>query len=722
MTGSIYSALVRTRPARHLGMGLSGWAAAVAGLLLILGLQSARAAAASLEAISFASLPGDRVQLALTMSEAVSEPLSFTIDNPARIALDFPRVHSAVEHKSQAVGIGAVRSVTAVEAGGRTRVVVNLVQMVPYETRVEGKQVFVTLGGGIAASAAIRSSGDMVAPAGKMPQEGHSIRNVDFRRGEHGEARLMVTLSDPGIGIDMKEEAGNIVVDFIDSRLPEELERRLDVVDFATPVQTVDTFKKGPNVRMVIKATGDYDHLAYQSESLFTVEVKPLTKEEAEKARKEQFSGERLSLNFQNIEVRAVLQLLADFTGLNLVTSDTVGGSLTLRLKNVPWDQALDIILKTRGLAMRQTGNVIYVAPSDEIIAREKLELETRRQVEELAPLRTDYVQINYAKASDLAALLKKQGNTMLSERGNVTIDGRTNTLLVQDTADKLAEIRKLVAKLDVPIRQVLIESRIVIATDDFAKDLGVRFGVTSTRQASNGNVISTTGSLEGTSTITADAISNLQSTGQPFPVATPSQNNRLNVSLPATPSSGQAGSIAFAILGSKYLVDLELSALQAEGRGEVISNPRVITANQKQATIEQGEEIPYQEASSSGATSVSFKKAVLSLRVTPQITPDDNIVMDLTVSQDSRGQDTAAGIPAINTQQVTTQVLVKNGETVVLGGIYQRTRTKDITGVPVLSELPVLGNLFKSTGRVDNKRELLIFVTPKIIKESLGL
>lgn len=675
----------------------------------------------SLNSVTFAALSGERVQIILSLSDSAPEPLSFTIDNPARIALDLPGVQNRVTKKTQTIGIGAARSVTSVEAAGRTRVVINLVQLVPYELKREGNDLYVVLeptGGTTTAEERPRPSA--MAPTGAGLPLANAIENVDFRRGQLGEGRIIVTMSNPMGGVDMREEGGDIIVEFMDAQLPERLERRLDVLDFATPVKSVDTFMQGDAVRMVIKAGGDYDHLAYQSDNRFTIEVKPLTKEEVERRRKEQFTGERLSLNFQDIEVRAVLQLLADFTGLNLVTSDAVTGSLTLRLKNVPWDQALDIILKTRGLAMRQTGNVILVAPSDEIAAREKLELETQRQVEELSPLRSEFIQINYARASDLASLLKAPENSLLSSRGNVTIDERTNTLLVQDTAEKLAEIRRLVTRLDVPVRQVLIESRIVIASDSFAKDLGVRFGVTGTDDSSQ-TFYTTTGSIRGTDDIVRDAQGNLIDTGQPFPVDIPALQDRLNLNLPAVPITGQPATLAFAILGSKYLIDLELSALQAEGRGEIISNPRVVTANQQEAVIEQGEEIPYQEASSSGATSTSFKKAVLSLRVTPQITPDDRIKMSLLVSQDSRGDDTDAG-PAINTQRVQTEVLVQNGETVVLGGIYQQTKANDIVRVPFFGELPLFGALFRNTSTVDNKRELLIFVTPKVVKETLAL
>jgi type IV pilus assembly protein PilQ len=551
-----------------------------------------------------------------------------------------------------------------------------------------------------------------------------ALSNIDFRRGEKGEGRVVVALSNPSTSVDIREEGGQIIVDFANTTLPEKLERRLDVTDFATPVRTVDTTTKGNNVRMVITPAGDYEHLAYQSGNVFTIEVKPLTKQEQETIKKAKLSytGEKLSLNFQDIEVRSVLQLIADFTGLNIVTSDSVQGNLTLRLKDVPWDQALDIILQSKGLTMRQTGNVLQIAPTEEVAAREKIELESQKQVAELAPLRSELVRINYAKAGDLAALLKAKENSLLSARGNVTIDDRTNTLLIQDTTDKLAEIRQLISVLDIAQRQVQIESRIVVANNDFSKNLGVRFGATDAEDIDDG-IISVGGSANSNDSILNDAADNLASTGSPFPVGIPSLGDRLNVNLPI--ASANAGRIALGILSSGFLLDLELSALQAEGRGEVISNPRVITSNQKEALIEQGTEIPFLEASSSGAATVSFKKAVLSLKVTPQITPDDRIIMDLTVTQDTVGQTillAGSAVPAIDTREVDTQVLVNNGETVVLGGVYEAETRNESDRVPFFGDLPYVGALFRQTRKTDNKSELLIFVTPKIVNDTLSL
>jgi type IV pilus assembly protein PilQ len=464
---------------------------------------------------------------------------------------------------------------------------------------------------------------------------------------------------------------------------------------------------------MVITPMGEYDHLAYQSDNEFTIEVSEVTPEEAEERKKDEFGyvGERLSLNFQDIEVRSVLQLIADFTGINIVVSDTVSGSLTLRLKNVPWDQALDIILKTKGLGKRQTGNVMLIAPSEEIAAREKLELESQKQIEELEPLYSEFIQVNYAKASEIAALLVSEETSLLSDRGKATIDERTNTLLVQDTAAKLVDIRKLVARLDIPVRQVLIESRVVIASDQFAKDLGVKFGYSKRVSYDNDEKILVAGGRQRGDTI-FDPV-----TG--FEVPAGSSIEGLITDLGVANPTGSIG-LAVGKLGS-HLLQLELNAMEMEGQGEVISNPRVLTSNQKEAYIESGTEIPYQEASSSGATSVSFKKAVLSLNVTPQITPDDRIIMDLVVNKDSVGQ-VYNNVPSIDTKEVGTQVLVNNGETLVLGGIYERTRMDEVDRVPFFGELPMVDWLFKTTRKVDDKAELLIFVTPKIVKESFRL
>lgn len=666
----------------------------ICSTLAICGLSSAMAAATAgntLQAVDFAALPGNKAQITLTLSESAPTPLSFTIDNPARIALDFPDTSNGLSDRSQTIGIGMAESMTVVEAQGRTRVVVNLVEMVPYEAHTEGNKIVLTL-----QSAGSQQSAAQAAVASAAGGATDKLDNIDFRRGEDGQGRIIVSLSNPSIPVDMQQEGNKIVLDFYRTELPQELERRLDVLDFATPVKTIDTYTKGSNVHMVITPMGEYDYLAYQSDNQFTIEVKALTREEAEERKKDEFgySGERLSLNFQDIEVRSVLQLIADFTGINVVVSDTVGGSLTLRLKNVPWDQALDIILKTKGLAMRQTGNVMLVAPSEEIAAREKLELEAQKQIEELEPLYSEFIQINYAKADTIASLLKSTETTLLSERGMVTTDERTNTLLVQDTADKLVEIRQLVARLDIPVRQVLIESRIVVANNDFSRDLGVQFGMSRNSTFDNGDKFYNVSGNQGTRDFLVD--------------------------LPVASTSGIG--LSLGKVDGSFLLDLELSAMEAEGHGEVISNPRVLTSNQKAAYIETGTEVPYQESTSSGATSTSFKKAVLSLQVTPQITPDDRIFLDLVVNKDSVGEETSDGIPTIDTNEIGTQVLVDNGETLVLGGVYEQENRKTVNRVPFFGELPLVDWMFKSTVRTNNKAELLIFVTPKIVNEDLRI
>lgn len=672
-------------------------------------------AATTLDKISYSSLPGDRVQINMEFSEPLSEkPVNFTIDNPARIAVDLPGVDLNLTEKTETIGVGMAHSVVAVEAGGRTRVVVNLVRPVAYDMDLQGNMLVMTLGksSGSAGSAAASSMATSMAKSRGMAGAAR-IDKIDFRRGDKGEGRIIVELSDPSVGVNLSQEAGQIIADFMGTNLPSELDRRLDVVDFATPVKEIDTSTYGNGTRMVISTVTDqYDHLAYQANDVFTIEVRPLSREEKDKMEKEKFgyTGERLSLNFQNIEVRAVLQLIADFTGFNLVATDTVTGSVTLRLQNVPWDQVLDIILKSRGLGMRKDGNVMLVAPQEELAAREKLEMESLKQVEELAPLRTEFMQINYAKASDLASLISSGDNKLLSNRGNVSIDTRTNTLIVQDVSASLEAIRGLIAKLDIPIRQVMIESRIVNADENFTKDLGVNFGISGT--AENWTHEAPFAVIGGTR---QGGFSG--SSGQGIAAG---DSDGLLVNLPV-PGATSAVGLAVGRIGS-WLLQLELTALLAEGRGEDIANPKIITANQKEAIIESGVEIPYQEASSSGATSVSFKKAVLSLKVTPQITPDNRVLLDLNVTQDTRGSPDVLGVPPINTRNVTTQVLVDDGETVVLGGIYNQTDRKSIDRTPFFSELPYLGFLFKKQRVEKNRTELLIFVTPKIIKEDLSI
>ena len=690
-------------------------------------LSTAHAAGNVLKDVSYSALPGNSVQITLTAENPVDQPNTFSTDNPARIALDFFGMTSGLAQKTLPIGVGMARSVTAIEAGERTRVVVNLVSKTPSEIKVSGNKVLITIEGSGQETVAAKTPA--TSPARKpaaAASAGRSVGNVDFRRGENGEGRVILQLSDPSTIVDMRQEAGNVVLDLSDTALPERLMRKFDVSDFATPVETFEVSTVGRNVRVAITTTGEYEHLAYQANEMFTVEFRPLTKDEKEELQRQKrtFTGERLSLNFQDIQVRAVLQLLADFTGLNLVTSDTVRGRITLRLQNVPWDQALDIILKARGLSMRQNGNVIMIAPTEEIAAREKLELESQKQIEELAPLRSEFLQINYAKASDIQKLLKTKGNQLLTPgRGNVTVDTRTNTLLVRDTAAKLEDIRRLVTRLDIPVRQVLIESRVVIASDKFAKDLGVRFGLTTqgSLQGTNNEFLiggGTAGHLTGTAGLDKGSFMQV-----PASINTDGAEDLL-VNLPST-LVGTRGSALNLLVGNvgDYLLQLELSAMQQEGKGEVLSSPRVITSDKHKAVIKQGVEIPYQEATSSGATSVSFKEAVLKLEVTPNITPDDRIIMDLVLNKDNPDfSRSVLGTPPVDTRSVETSVLVDNGETVVLGGVFERTNTESQEKVPFFGDLPYVGFLFKQEFVQNDNQELLFFITPKILKDTLSV
>jgi type IV pilus assembly protein PilQ len=716
-------------------LGTAWWVALLAAAFF--GTASAQPAAGEtqgnkLEAVEVQTLPGQQLQLRLRLSGPAPEPLAFTIDRPARIALDLPNTGLALESRRIDVKSGGLDTILAAEAGGRTRLVLNLDSLMPYQTRVEGNTILVTLGGtqaGAAAPSAPPSQG-AARTAARPPAAGpRAVRSIDFRRGPDGSGRIIADLSDPRTPVNLRQQGTQIVVDFGGADLPRELMRRFDVVDFATPVQTVDALRVGDSTRLVISATGDFEQLAYQSDNQYTVEIKPATRAASALEDKREYTGERLTLNFQDIETRAVLQLLADTSGQNIVVSDSVQGNVTLRLQNVPWDQALDIVLRTKGLDKRRQDNVIIVAPTEELAAREKAELAARRDVQELAPLRTEYLQVNYAKAGDLATLIKSSGDSsLLSARGRVTIDERTNTLLIQDTADRLNDIRRLVSTLDIPVKQVLIEARIVIVNDDFSRDLGVRFGgAIAGAYGSSGTILgASTGVNSGTDDdqgppidVPADGVG----LGRPTTIVTRPVDERYMVNLPV---ANPAGRFALTLLDSNYIVDLELSAAQAEGRGEIISSPRVVTANQREAVIEQGVEIPYQESSSSGATTVSFKKAVLALRVTPQITPDNRVIMDLTVNKDSVGQfiQGAGGalIPSIDTREIVTQVLVDDGQTVVLGGIME-TEVRDTENkVPFLGDIPGLNVLFRSTSKRNNKDELLIFVTPRILREGSNL
>lgn len=671
-------------------------------LVVILALASSAISATEIQDISFNVMPGDRVLVRVKMDSPPPSFKEITTDNPARIWMDFDGVSSALARKTHSIGVGATRSVTAVEAGGRTRLVVNLVEMVPYTTQVEGNDLVLTIGYGqeqqVASNTGFNGSSQT---ASQSVSNEDDISSIDFRRGESGEGRIVVELTNSNIGIDLRQEGRTILADFVNAKISNNLIRKLDVVDFATPAKLISTSRVGNNIRIEVDTLDEFEYLAYQADNTYVIELKPLTPEEIERKKLDEpvYSGERLSLNFQDIPVRAVLAIIAEFTGLNLVTSDTVSGTITLRLQTVPWDQALDIVLKTKGLDKRLNGNVMLVAPAEEIAARETLQLQTEKQIEQLAPLRSEFIQVNYAKADALAELIKTKGANYLSGRGSVSVDERTNHLLVQDTAKKLDQIRLMVRTLDVPVRQVLIESRVVVADSGFEEELGVRLGVTDR---------GSDGAISGTAAGSSNVLFNNSPADRTFAI-----------DLPASNAAGSIG-MTVARLAEGTILDLELSALESENRGEVIASPRVITANQKEAYIESGEEIPYLTASSAGNTTVTWRKAVLSLKVTPQITPDDRIILDLTVNQDTRGENVLNIGPAINTREVGTQVLVENGETVVLGGVYEQASTRDVSKVPFLGDLPGVGALFRSSQETSTKRELLMFVTPKIVKESI--
>jgi type IV pilus assembly protein PilQ len=676
-----------------------------------------------LESIDVQTLSGQQVQLKLHMSGPAPEPLPFTIDKPARIAFDLPNTTLALASRRIDVKSGGVDTVLAAEANGRTRLVVNVDSLLPYTTRVDGDTITVTLGqqpGADVGKPAVARAGGGAATVTER-----SIRTIDFRRGSDGTGRVIVQLTDPRTPVNVRQEGNQIVVDFAGTVMPKNLMRRYDVMDFATPVQTVDALRVEGSSRLVISAQGDFEQLAYQSDNQYTVEIKPSAKRTAGAEEKKEYTGERLTLNFQDIDVRSVLQLLADTSGQNIVVSDSVTGNLTLRLQNVPWDQALDIVLRTKGLDKRRQDNVIIIGPTDELASREKAELAAHKEVQELSPVHTEFLQVNYAKVADLAKLIKTGTgkDSILSARGTLSIDERTNTLLVQDTADKLQEIRRLVQTLDVPVKQVLIEARIVVVSDTYERDLGARLGITGFTTAGAGSLISVSGTNVGTDTMVQSVLPSTTGAAPTGVVALPALDNRYQVNLPAANTNG---SIGLSILGGKHLLDLELSAAQNEGKSQTISAPRVITANQKQATILQGTEIPYQESASSGATTTQFKNAVLSLKVTPLITPDNRVVLDLDVSDDTVGAQvtsaTGGSVPSIDTRQIITQVLVNDGQTVVLGGILETTKTKSANKVPFFADIPVLGNLFKSTTDINNKTELLIFITPKILREGSNL
>jgi type IV pilus assembly protein PilQ len=659
------------------------------------------------------SQQGGKIIVKITTKEPLgSVPPSFAVANPARIALDLANTANALGRTAQDIGEGELRSMNVVQGADRTRVVLNLRRPLPYETSIDGRNILVTL-----SEPAVTAQ----APGGQVAQfaEGradtrHAVRDVDFRRGKGGEGRVVVDLSDTTTGIDIRTQGQNIIVDFLKTSLPENLRRRLDVVDFGTPVNTVSAFQQGDNVRLVIEPKGQWEHNAYQTDTQFVLEVKPVVAD-ARATQRGRYTGEKLSLNFQNVEVRAVLNVIADFTDLNIITSDTVAGNITLRLKDVPWDQALEIILQTRGLDSRRSGNVIWIAPRDELATREKLALEAQQQISDLEQTRTESFQMSYQKAADVQKLLSDPNQRILSKRGSAVVDARTNTLFVQDTPSRLEEVRRLLAKIDVPVRQVMIEARIVEADETFSKNLGVRFGYAESGM--------TRPILGARSTIGAE----LQNTGQAAGLVTGTPvltGNGLQSNFPAVGLNGfNAGQFSFVLANAaaSRILSLEISAIEADGKGKIIASPRVLTADQVEAVIEQGTEIPYQQATSSGATSVSFRKANLALKVKPQITPDGNIIMTLDVNKDQPGATTTAGVQ-INTKHVKTEVLVENGGTVVIGGIYEQNDRTDITKIPVLGDLPGIGWLFKNNTTRADKTELMVFITPRIVNERLTI
>jgi type IV pilus assembly protein PilQ len=699
--------------------GLIKLVAAPLGLVLLVSMvahgqdKSAPPAGNVIQSIDVSTQAGTvTVKLGLKDAPAAA-PAAFTVNNPPRLAFDFPSTANGLGKNSQDVNQGDLRTIRLGQSGGRTRVVFNLAKMVKYDAKVEGNAVIITLEGGSTA-ATTESPATFAEP--KASGEGHAVRDIDFRRGRNGEAQIIVDLSDASTGIDLRQQGKSVLVDFIQTVLPPALERRYDVTDFGTQVDYFEVARSGANTRITLTPKGRWEQSAYQTDNRFIIEVKPVVEEAGKPKAASGYTGEKLSLNFQNIEVRAVLQVIADFTSLNIITSDTVSGNLTLRLKDVPWDQALDIILQAKGLDMRKTGNVVWIAPRDELATKEKLALEARQQISELEPLRTESFQLNYQKAEDFQKVITDATQRILSKRGSAVVDPRTNQIFVQDTPSKLDEIRELLKKTDRAVRQVLIEARIVEATDTFSRNVGARLGYNDktgrgdqlsggTNRALIGGGLPATGFTTGQIATTPNFATDSLFSNMPAP--------GLGGVLP-----GQFSLILMNDAMTKFL-NMEITALQADGKGKIISSPRVITADNVEAIIEQGTEIPYQQATSSGATSVSFRKATLSLKVKPQITPDDNIMMKLNVNKDSVGAATSAG-PSIDTKAVSTEVLVENGGTVGVGGIYIQEESKNVTKVPLLGDIPLLGFFFRQELKRNDKRELLIFVTPRVIKDTL--
>jgi type IV pilus assembly protein PilQ len=667
--------------------------------------------------IEFSSRPGSKFEIRVDFNEPPPELKAYTIEKPARIAIDFPDTASALDQKRYSLPYGNATGVVVLESGDRTRLVVNLVKLVPYDTRVAGNSLYLTVG---------EDSSDYIKPTSdpnriatgveEVTEVKSEIADLQFQRTGEGEGKLTLQLTDPTVDVNVFSEAGDIKVQFIDTTVPERLMRRYDVTDFATPVNSVEVKTTERGATLTLKTSGDFDYLAYQTGGEYVLSVKPLSKREVEERRNEfTYVGDRISLNFQDIEVRAVLQLIADFTDLNLVASDTVSGRITLRLQNVPWDQALELVLRTKGLDKRQVGNVLMVAPAAEIAERERQEIEANKQIAELAPLQSEFLRVRYAKAADMVALFKagsEEGGSMISPRGSVVVDPRTNSLIVTDTAAKLAEIRELVERVDIPVRQVMIEARIVIAQSDLTKNLGIEWGGGFLDDDFNSNALSISGDTDNVVGLN-EAVINGTQPAVSYPGA-------LLVDLGVTRNSG----FAVGFTSEDLFLTAELSALEAAGDGEVVSQPKVITGDKQQATIKSGSEIPYQQGSLSGQNTTSFKEAVLQLDVTPNITPDDRILLDLVITQDSVGDLVPSGtggfIPSIDTTELTTNVLVGNGETVVLGGVFRTEDIETINKVPFFGDIPYIGALFRNETNSKTKTETLIFITPRILADTL--
>jgi len=711
------------------------WRLAMAGVALAL-VSPLTLAAAAIQAITSTQQAGAEV-VRIDLSEPLATlPAGFVVQAPPRIAIDLPGVTNALPRNVVDINNGNLRTVNVANAGDRSRVVLNLRQATTYRAELQGKSLLLILDPAVGAAPAPAqaaqsgvASGEAVHFADNKNASALALKDIDFRRGQDGAGRVVVELPNNQVGVDIRQQGQSLVVELVRATLPERLRKRFDVADFGTPVQKVSASQSGDRVKLVVDPTGDWEHSAYQSDNQFVLEVRARKVDPNKLTKGPGYSGEKLSLNFQNIEVRALLQVIADFTNFNVVTSDTVTGNVTLRLKDVPWDQALDIILQSKGLGVRKSGNVLWIAPKDEINAKEKIDLEAKAQVAALEPLRTQSFQLNYAKADEIAKGLagrsaggsggsgSQNGNgRILSTRGSVISEARTNQLFVNDIPSKLEEIQALIAKIDVPVRQVLIEARIVEADDSFSRNLGVRLGTkNSGAVASSGNLnVGVSGNYSGV----------VAETGQALSGSAASVANSYFVNLPGAGINGfNAATVGVSLFTSSvnHALNLEISALEADGRGKIVSSPRVITADQVKALIEQGTELPYQTATSSGATAITFRKANLKLEVTPQITPEGSVILDVDVNKDSVGQITTAGF-AIDTKHVQTQVLVENGGTVVIGGIFQQTESNAEQRVPLLGDIPVLGALFRNSSRSTQRRELLIFLTPKVVSERAAL